>query len=196
VAEPGSLGAILLAGGAGTRFGGGKLLHPLADGTAVGIAAWRNLRAAVERSVVVVRSEDAALAARFSAERAIVVECAQAHLGMGHSLVCGVRALADARGWIVALGDMPRVRPSTILALAQRLAAGARIVVPVWDGQRGHPVGFAASLREELLALSGDSGARMLLQRHAAEVERVPVDDPGILQDVDTREDLARLSEA
>jgi molybdenum cofactor cytidylyltransferase len=193
--ETETVGGILLAGGAGTRFGGRKLLHPLTDGTAVGIAAWRNLRAAVERSIVVVRSADAELAARFSTEGAIVVECAQAHLGMGHSLGCGVSALRDASGWIVALGDMPRVQPSTIVALAQRLAAGARIVVPIWDGQRGHPVGFAASLREELLALSGDSGARALLQRHAADVEWIPVNDPGILQDVDTQADAARLRE-
>ena len=191
-----SIAAILLAGGAGTRFGGGKLLHPLPDGTPLGAAAWHNLRAAVERCVVVVRTGDDELATRLRAAGADVHECAQARLGMGHSLVCGVRALADAQGWIVALADMPRVRPGTIAAIAQRLAAGARIVVPVYRGQRGHPVGFAAALREELLALHGDSGARALLERHAEQVERLPVDDPGILQDVDTREDAARLNES
>jgi len=184
---------VLLAGGAGTRFGGRKLLHPLPDGTPLGVAAWRNLHEAVEPVVVVVRAGDVDLAARFAAEGATVIECAHAHRGMGHSLACGVQALAGAGAWIVALADMPRVRPSTIRALADRLAAGARIVLPVWDGQRGHPVGFALSLRAELLALRGDRGARALLQRHAADVERVPVDDPGIVQDVDTLEDAARL---
>jgi molybdenum cofactor cytidylyltransferase len=112
---------------------------------------------------------------------------------MGHSLVCGVRALTHAAGWIVALADMPRVRPETIATLVARLRAGARIAVPVWDGRRGHPVGFSASCRDELLALRGDSGARALLERHAADVVRVPVDDPGVVQDVDTLEDAARL---
>jgi molybdenum cofactor cytidylyltransferase len=187
--------AILLAGGVGARFGGGKLLHRLPDGTALGVAAWRNLHAAVERCVVIVRSGDEALSAQLRGAGADVRECAHAHLGMGHSLVCGVRALADAPGWIVALADMPRVRPDTIAALARHLAAGARIVVPVYRGRRGHPVAFAAALREELLALHGDTGARTLLERYAAEVERLPVDDPGILQDVDTPADAARLDE-
>jgi molybdenum cofactor cytidylyltransferase len=138
MAEIETVGGILLAGGAGTRFGGRKLLHPLTDGTAVGVAAWRNLRAAVKRSIVVIRNTDLELAARFSAEGATVVECTQAHLGMGHSLVCGVSALRRVR-MDRSLGDMPRVQPSTIVALAQRLAAGARIVVPVWEG--GAPSG-------------------------------------------------------
>jgi molybdenum cofactor cytidylyltransferase len=60
-------------------------------------------------------------------------------------------------------------------------------------GRRGHPVGFAASCRDELLGLTGDAGARGVLQRHAAEVVAVEVDDPGILQDVDTAQDLEAL---
>ena len=188
-----TIGGILLAGGAGARFGGRKLLHALPDGTPMGAAAWRNLRAALKDTVVVVREDDDELAALMAGAGARVVRCKDARLGMGHSLVCGVRVLERAAGWVVALADMPQVRPDTIAALVEGLRAGARIVVPVWNGQRGHPVGFAASCREELLALSGDSGARALLERHAAEVVRVPVDDPGIVQDVDTKEDAARL---
>ena len=189
-----AIGGILLAGGAGSRFGGRKLMHPLPDGTPLGVAAWRNLRAALEESVVVVREGDDELAALMADAGAPVVRCGDASLGMGHSLVCGVRALSHAAGWILALADMPRVRPETIAALAERLRAGTRIAVPVWDGRRGHPVGFSASCRDELLALHGDSGARTLLERHAAHVVRVPVDDPGIVQDVDTPEDAVRLN--
>ena len=65
--------------------------------------------------------------------------------------------------------------------------------MPIHHGERGHPVGFAASLREDLLALRGDAGARGVLQRYAAEVVTVEVDDPGILQDVDTHDDLKNL---
>jgi len=188
-----AIGGILLAGGASSRFGGRKLLHPLPDGTPIGVAAWRNLRAALEGTVVVVREGDDELATLMAGAGAPVVRCQDARLGMGHSLVCGVRALESAGGWVVALADMPRVRPQTIAAIAERLRAGARIALPVCNGQRGHPVGFAASCRDELLALSGDSGARALLERHAAEVVRVPVDDPGIVEDVDTLEDAARI---
>jgi molybdenum cofactor cytidylyltransferase len=184
---------ILLAAGAGSRFGGGKLLHSLADGTPIGVAALRNLARVLPRTVVVVRPGDDDLAALLGREGARVIECAKAVDGMGHSLAAAVEADAQGGGWVVALGDMPRVDPRSIEAVAQALAAGARIAVPVYRGRRGHPVGFAASCREALLALHGDAGARSLLQRYAAEVVNVEVDDPGILQDVDTVEDLERL---
>jgi len=190
-----SIVGILLAAGAGTRFGGRKLLSYLPDGTALGVAALRNLRSALARVLVVVRTGDNEALDALGAEGVPVIECTESALGMGHSLAAGVRASADAGGWIIALGDMPRVRPETIQAIARDLAAGARIVVPVYQGQRGHPVGFAASTRADLLALAGDVGARPLLERYADEVRRLPVDDPGILQDVDTQEDLARVSE-
>lgn len=187
---------ILLAAGAGSRFGGGKLLHPLADGTPVGVAALRNLARVLPRVIAVVRPGDDQLAARLALEGARIIECAEAVDGMGHSLAAAVGADTHAAGWIVALGDMPRVDPRSIEAVAAALTAGARIAVPVHHDKRGHPVGFAASCREALRALHGDAGARSLLQRYAADVVSVEVDDPGILQDVDTREDLAVLAGA
>ncbi len=118
----------------------------------------------------------------------MVIECAEATDGMGHSLAAAVREAGDASGWVIALGDMPRVATRSIDAVIAALKAGARIALPTHHGERGHPVGFAASLREDLLALRGDAGARGVLQRYAAEVVTVEVDDPGILQDVDTHE--------
>jgi molybdenum cofactor cytidylyltransferase len=185
---------ILLAAGSGSRFGGGKLLHPLADGTPIGVAALRNLRQALSRVVVVVRPGDAALAACFAREGVPVIECAEATEGMGHSLAAAVRAEAHAAGWVVALGDMPRVAAHSIEAVIAALETGARIAVPMYHGKRGHPVGFSASCREDLLALRGDAGARSVLQRYTAEVVAVEVDDPGILQDVDTAADLETLA--
>jgi molybdenum cofactor cytidylyltransferase len=184
-----SVAGVLLAAGAARRFGGAKLLHPMPDGRPVGIASWDNLRAALQRTIVVVRAGDEAIGQRFRAAGAQVVVSADAELGMGHSLASGVAATPDAQAWIIALADMPNVRPQTIEAVASAIRTGARIALPVYHGERGHPVGFSAACREELLALSGDSGARSLLQRHAADVIRVEVDDPGVLQDIDTRED-------
>jgi molybdenum cofactor cytidylyltransferase len=181
---------VLLAGGAGRRFGGGKLLHPLADGTPIGVAAWRNLRAALPDSVVVVRMGDDALRQRFSADGAQVLVCEDAHQGMAHSLSHAIRTTSRAAGWVIALGDMPRVNPETIRTLAQRLLGGARIVLPTWHGERGHPVGFAARYRDELLSLAGDRGARSLLERNVADVEALELEDPGVLLDVDEVGDL------
>src|SRR5262249_59668766 len=107
------------------------------------------------------------------------------------SLAAGVAASDDAESWIVALADMPRIAGETIEAVARVLDGGASIVAPVYRGQRGHPVGFGLAHRDALLALDGDSGARALFALHT--VTRVEVDDPGILADVDTPEDLRKL---
>ena len=81
-----------------------------------------------------------------------IVECAEAYRGMGHSLAAGVAAELDADGWVIALGDMPHIRPDTIRAVAQALERGAELVVPVFAGQRGHPVGFGAGSATDLLS--------------------------------------------
>jgi molybdenum cofactor cytidylyltransferase len=99
-----------------------------------------------------------------------------------HSLVLRPQA------WLVALGDMPYVDPATLRRLADTLAAGAGIAAPVMDGRRGNPVGFGAVHLDALLGLSGDTGARRLLQ--AFPVTEVPVDDPGIFRDIDVPTDL------
>ncbi|NIO40133.1 MAG: NTP transferase domain-containing protein, partial [Burkholderiales bacterium] len=83
--------AILLAAGSASRFGGDKLLAPLADGTPVGVTSWRNLVAAMGDCVVVVRSGDAALRSTLEAEGANVIECDEARLGMSRSLIAGLQ---------------------------------------------------------------------------------------------------------
>lgn len=111
--------------------------------------------------------------------------------GMGASLAAAVEASETADGWIVALGDMPAIRPETIARVVEALAEGATIAAAFdASGRRGHPVGFSKALRAELLALDGDVGARPLLERHAHALTRVTVDDAGIFIDIDTAHDL------
>lgn len=185
--------AVLLAAGAGTRFGGGKLLHPLDDGVAIAAHAARNLIAADLDVVAVTRPGDFPLADMLEQEGCHVSTCADAVRGMGYSLAHGVATAREAAGWVVALADMPRVRPSTIRAIAAAIADGASIAAPRCQGRRGHPVGFAPALREELLALTGDSGARAVLERHRDALRLINCDDAGVLLDVDSRSDLERL---
>lgn len=185
---------VLLAAGRGERFGGDKLAMSLAAGphagAAVGVAACRNLRAAVDDVVAVVRPGDAALAAAMAGEGARVVVAERAGEGMGASLAAGVAAAGDADGYVVALADMPWIAPATIRAIAEALRGGASIAAPAFGGRRGHPVGFAAAHRDALAALAGDAGARAILAAHAASVRTVEVDDAGILRDVDVPDDL------
>lgn len=181
----GGLVGILLAAGRSTRFGSDKLLHPLAGGTPMALASAIALRAAAPRTVAVIRAGNAELAALFAAHGIETAIAEQADYGMGASLAAGVAATAGADGWLVALGDMPYVRPQTGARVADVLRAGARLAAPSFQGRRGHPVGFSAWFRAELLALRGDEGARAILQRHAGEVVRVECDDPGVLIDID-----------
>jgi molybdenum cofactor cytidylyltransferase len=186
---------ILLAAGRGRRFDPAgqrnKLLQPLA-GEPVVVASARKLLAAVPRVVAVVPPLDAGVGARLAALGCDVTVCPDADSGMAASLTHAIRhSLASdpaPQAWLVALGDMPYVDPSTLRRLADALAAGACIAAPVLDGRRGNPVGFGAVHLDALLALSGDMGARRLLQ--AFPVTEVPVDDPGIFRDIDLPADL------
>ncbi|MEQ8663338.1 MAG: nucleotidyltransferase family protein [Gammaproteobacteria bacterium] len=181
---------ILLAAGFARRFGANKLVATLGDGTPVVVATARRLAAAVDDTLAVVPGTAGAVEALLHAEGIAVARCAAAADGMGHSLACGVRAAAASDAWLVMLGDMPFVAPATLARLVATLRAGAAIVVPSHAGADGHPVGFAARFAAELADLDGDRGARALLTRHAALVQRVDVTDPGIHRDIDVPADL------
>jgi len=188
------IAGVLLAAGAGTRFGGDKLLFRPPGKTPIGLTALRNLKAALPSIVAVVRPEHIELRQLLEGEDVRVIVCADAQLGMGHSLAAGVAAQPAADGWVIALADMPRIRPDTITAVARALEQGAEIVVPVLAGRRGHPVGFSCRFRDQLLALSGDTGAREIVAANRPLLRELKVDDPGVIQDIDTLADAQRIS--
>jgi molybdenum cofactor cytidylyltransferase len=185
------IAGILLCGGAGRRFGVDKLLA--GDEPIVARAA-RSLVAGAGNALAVIPLERARLREVIEAQGCAILESDRTSEGMGASLAAAIEATATADGWIVALGDMPLVDPKTIEALRRALERGAPMAAP-YDraGRRGHPVGFSKALRQELLELGGDVGARDLLARRADMVERIVTDDPGIFVDIDTKEDLAAL---
>lgn len=198
-AGSGALAGVLLAAGLGRRFGGDKLLHPLPDGQPLAQVAARALVAALApvggTCVAVVRPGQTALAALLGQAGCTAIECPEAALGMGHSLACGVRATAQACGWLVALADMPCIAPTSYAAVRDALLQGdARsIAAPRWQGQRGHPVGFGRHWFGALSRLQGDEGARAVLAAARGAITLCPVDDAGVLQDIDRRGDLAGL---
>ena len=188
-----SLCGILLAAGASTRFGSNKLLHPLAGQTPIALPSLANLRSAVPHVIAVVRPGSPVLENGLSEAGATVILCANADDGMGASLATAVGASGDVTGWVIALADMPYVRPETIVKIAASLAAGAAIVAPAFRGERGHPVGMSARFRAQLEALSGDEGARAVLVQNADLVKLIDVDDAGVCRDIDTPADLHRV---
>jgi molybdenum cofactor cytidylyltransferase len=187
---------ILLAAGRGRRFDPSgtrnKLLQPVAaGGEPVVVASARAMLAVLPKVVAVVAPDDRGVADVLRALGGDVTTCPDADQGMAQSLVHALRhSLPQAHGWLIALGDMPHVRVSTIQALVEALAGGAVIAAPVCGGRRGNPVAFSLACLPELLALSGDEGARHILKRHP--VTEVAVDDPGIFQDIDQPSDLTR----
>lgn len=185
------IAGILLAAGRSVRFGGDKLSHPLDHGPPVGVCAANNLRAAIECCYAVVTEGETHLVRLFEAAGLSVVRCVRSGEGMGASIACGVRAAEGAAGYVIALADMPFIEPSTTRRVAEALARGSVCAAPVYRGRRGHPVGFSGRLREELLALKGEGGAREVLHRLAARTQFIEVQDAGILRDVDRPEDLS-----
>lgn len=190
---------IVLAAGLGSRFAGvgHKLEQLLADtdsdnGVAAAVMS-HTLRHALASGlpVLVVTTADLAPLAREDvAARDVLVVPKAAPMrgrGMGDSIAAGVAARSDAPGWLLLPADMPRVQPGTLQAVAQALATHS-VAFAQHQGRRGHPVAFSAELYSELIGLTGDEGARRLVARYPSHA--VEVDDPGVLIDIDTSEDL------
>ena len=185
---------ILLAAGSSQRFGDDKLLHRLPDGRPMAEAAASSLLSVCDRPVAVVRSQQVALAALLEPMGCEVVFVGPGDRGMGDSLATAVRATAHAGGWIVALADMPYIDPRSHRTVLSALHAGASLAAPVYRGRRGHPVGFSQRWLKPLAAMTGDRGGRTLLESHADQLQLCPVDDPGVVRDIDTPEDLLKSS--
>ena len=185
---------LLLCGGASVRFGRDKLLEPLGDRRhPIAAVSAHALVAAMGRVLAVTRTGRADLRAMLEGAGCEVIETDRSLEGLGSSLAAGVEASAGAGGWVVALADMPFIDVATIRAVRAAVEEGALIAAPVdrASGRRGHPVGFAARLREELSAIRGDEGARSVIERHRDSVCLISVGDPGVVRDIDRPCDLS-----
>ena len=131
---------VLLAAGAGRRFGSNKLLHPVDGDTPMLFACARKLLGALPRCIAVINEELVAYTEQLEQTGMEVIVNEQAERGMGYSIACGVEASQEAAGWLIALADMPYVKTPTLQQLATRLTGGADIIAPLYQQQRGHPV--------------------------------------------------------
>jgi molybdenum cofactor cytidylyltransferase len=190
----GTVIGILVAAGYGRRFdpsgARSKLEEPI-DGVMVAVRTAQALLAGCDRVVAAVRPESTRLATALARAGCIIAPVSGPE-GMGTSIGCAARtARADPhlRALLVQPADMPWLAPGTVRLLAEAAApAGQGIIVPTFRGQDGHPVRFDARLAGELAGLSGERGARPLVLRHPP--HRIPVDDAGVVRDLDTPADL------
>jgi molybdenum cofactor cytidylyltransferase len=190
----GRFAAVILAAGRSTRMGGpNKLLAQVTGKPLVRIAAEAALASGARPVVVVTGHQSQTIADALTdlpLQFAYNPEFAD---GLATSLRTGLAALPEeVDGAVVMLADMPQVDASLIdrLISAYDAEKGALIAVPVIDGKRGNPVLWSRRFFPELMALSGDVGARHLIGKYSEAVVEVPMSGSGALTDVDTPEAL------
>lgn len=183
-----TLAAVVLAAGAGRRFGGGKMSAPF-RGQPLVRHAIRTARAAPVAQVIVVCPPD--LGIGDWPDRPPVCALRVASDALSTSLKAGIAAAQGADGAFVFLGDMPLVPHGVAHDLARALG-DSFAAIPRHEGRSGHPVLFAARAFPDLLGLKGDAGAGALLKGRS-DLVFVDCTVETILLDVDQAEDIARL---
>jgi molybdenum cofactor cytidylyltransferase len=185
------ISAIVLAAGKSERMGSPKALLPISGRTFLENILDAISRTSIENSVVVVGHHRKEIEATVRLKS--VVFNPHYEKGMITSLQAGIRALpSDASGAFLFLVDHPLVEPATIETMIMNLAPN-RIVLPTFQGRRGHPVLFSSEVLEEILALPSTEGANIVVRKDLRRIVEVPVNAPGILVDVDTPEQFEEL---
>ena len=115
------------------------------------------------------------------------------HPGMGDSIAAAVHATPNAPGWMVLQADLPMIRPQTLASIARANMGQHDVLVPEFKGQHGHPVRFTSYCGEALAALQGIRGAASVVVARSS--KKMPVNDAGIVMDIDTLDDLRHARE-
>ena len=184
---------LLLAAGGATRFGSQKLVAS-ASGAPIVAQTARSLASLVDRLNVVVGSDADAVRSALDGLECTVVENHEWAAGLSTSLRCGIdSAPADTKAVIVALGDQPGIDPGIVRkVIAKWRETGQPIVATRYRGNQGHPVLLGCSVFGDVRSISGDVGARLLIERDPSRVAFVDI-DADAPRDVDTPDDLAAL---
>jgi len=191
---------VVLAAGESKRMERKKELLPV-DGEPMIRTVVRKLlgSAKIDEVIVVLGHEANGVGATLSGitdERLELIGNGRYSEGMGTSLARGAQAcLWGTNAIVVALGDAPFFSTDDVKALLDAHAGGAAIAVPVFQGRRGHPVVLDGSFREELEGLTGDTGARQILERESASVVEVELSDDGFLVDIDDPDDYEAVKD-
>jgi len=186
--------AIVLAAGLSRRMGRAKLLLPLEGRPVIRITVERVLASGIPRVVVVTGPEPRPLEEALTGITVTFAINPSPESGQASSIKFGMKALPrETEAALIVLGDQPFLPAAVIPSLlAARRSAATPIVAPRYRDGRGNPVLFGSGMFPELLELSGDQGARSIIERDPGRVTLVDFDVP-MPEDVDTPEDYGRL---
>ena len=184
------IGGLVLAGGEGRRFGGGKLLAELGGRALVEHPIAALEAAGLERIVLVLGADAERIGDELDPGPAEVVVAEHWAEGQAASLAAGVGALQEAEAIVLVLGDQPLIAPQAIERVIGARRPDALAVRATYEGTPAHPTVLERALFGHLLELEGDIGARRLLTE-VASIE-VPCDGLGSPIDIDTPDDLER----
>ena len=185
------IGGLILAAGAGSRFGGAKQVAEL-DGRPLLEHSIRAMTASpVGRVVVVLGAGAEHVLARIDLHGAEPLVCERWEEGQSASLACGLGALSDCDAIVVTLGDLPRLSTNAIRRVIAARGEGVEAVRATYAGEPGHPVLLERELFERLRDVTGDHGARNLLL--SVSPREVACEDLGGGEDVDTPAQLDTL---
>ncbi len=185
--------AVVLAAGESRRMGSQKLLLPWAGKTVIEQIVDQLLLSRVDRIYIVTGHDHERLIQTLREYPVELVYNQGYSAGMLSSVRCGIRALPAAyTGVLVALGDQPWLRTQTVNALIDHFLAHPKIVLPVHQNRRGHPLLFARQYSDRILSHYDSVGLRGLLQEYAQDVQEVLIDAEGVLLDLDVPEDYRK----
>ena len=182
---------IILAAGLGQRFGGAKMLHPIANGEAMLAQTISRYQSCFDLVNVIYPKNDEELAGFLNTKNVEAIAIENNTKGMSQSLITGVKANIKAQGWLIVLGDMPYVESQTIMLIKKAMRED-NIVVPRFHARVGNPVGFGSNFKDQLTALKGDVGAKSIIQSQPDKIKFIDTDDEGVLLDIDYPSSIIR----
>lgn len=187
--------AIILAAGESRRMGNPKMLLPYGKKTMIETVIDNVVKSKVDHVLVVLGSDRRKIERKIKNYSDIeIVYNPDYSKGMLSSVQKGFQSMpGNAKGIIVLLGDQPSVSTAVINSLIDACKKKKKgIVLPTYEGDRGHPVLINIKYRTEVEKLSPDTGLRGLVYSHPEDILEVAVEDRGILQDIDDMEDYRR----
>jgi len=189
------ISAIILAAGESKRMGQPKQLLPFRGSTLLGQIMENLLQSQAAETIVVLGSQAEKIIPQIAREPVRIVVNPDFEQGMSSSIKCGLSHISEAAdGVMIVLGDQPLIEKETIDLLIERHRQSERgIILPVYNGRRGHPVIFKMKYKDELLRLTGDIGGKQIVERHPSDVLEVEVDSESVVMSIDALSDYQSL---